>query len=83
MTNCRFFGNTRIWKAAYKAAILEPNRYTIPQRVSEAEEAIVARTRELSQERSAEAEIERDALDQALYSLRALRCAAEKTTNVA
>jgi hypothetical protein len=80
MTNCRSFcTNVRRWKAAYRAAILEPNRYTIPQRVSEAEEEICARARELSQHSGAEVEIERDALDQALDSLRALRHAAENS----
>jgi hypothetical protein len=71
--------NARRWKAAYRAAILEPNRYTIPQRVSEAEEEILARTLELSRHNGAEVEIERDALEQAVSSLRALRYAAENS----
>jgi DNA-binding response OmpR family regulator len=84
MTNCdSFCPDARRWKAAYRAAVLEPNRYTIPRRVSEAEEAIVARTRELSQESGVEAEIERNALDHALYSLRALGYAVENTTRAA
>ena len=84
MTNSRSFcTSARRWKAAYKAAVLEPNRYAILQRVSEAEEAIVARTWELSQEGRSEVEIERDALEQALCSLRALRHAAENTIRAA
>ena len=80
MTHCRFFyTNARRWKAAYRAAILEPNRYTIPQKVSDAEEEILARWRELSQDSGAEIEIERDALEQALDSLRALRHTAENS----
>ena len=72
MTSCR-------WKAAYRTAILESNRYAIPKMVSEAEGAIVDRARELSKENGVGAEIERDDLDRALQSLRALRCAAENT----
>jgi len=72
MTNCR-------WKAAYRVAILESNRYAIPKMVSDAEGAIVDRARELSKEIGVSAEMERDALDRALQSLRALRCAAENT----
>jgi len=72
MTNCR-------WKAAYRAAILESNRYAIPKMVTEAEGAIVDRAHELSKENGVGAEIERDTLDRALQSLRALRRAAENT----
>jgi hypothetical protein len=84
MTNCRSFcANAQRWKAAYRAAVLEPNRHTILRRVSEAEEAIVARTQELSRESGVEAEIERNALDHALYSLRALSYVVENTTRAA
>jgi hypothetical protein len=78
---CSFPPNARRWKAAYKAAVIEPNKYTIPTAVFEAEKAILARTRELSGQSGVEAEIERIALDDALYSLRALRCAAENSTD--
>ena len=75
--------NTRRWKAAYRAAILEPDRFIISQRISEAEDVIIARIWELSRDIGAEAEIERDALDRALYSLRTLRDAADNSTRVA
>lgn len=84
MTNCRSFClNARRWKAAYRAAVLEPNRHTIPRMVSEAEQAIGTRTLELSEESGVEAEIERNALERALCSLRALSYAAENTTRAA
>jgi|SRR5690242_1739959 len=84
MTNCACFcADAQRWRAAYRAAILEPNRCTIPQRLSEAEEAIIARMRELFQESGVEAEIERNALDDALYSLRALGDAVENATRAA
>jgi hypothetical protein len=78
---CSFPSNARRWKAAYNAAVIEPNKCTIPKAVFEAEKAILARTRELSGQSGVEAEIERIALDDALHSLRALRCAAENTTD--
>jgi hypothetical protein len=80
---CSFPPNARPWKAAYKAAIVEANKYTIPTAVFEAEKAILTRSRELSGQSGVAAEIEKIALDDALYSLRALRHAAENTTGVA
>jgi hypothetical protein len=35
------------WKTLYHAAILETNKSAIPQKVSEAEQAVLARGREL------------------------------------
>jgi len=63
------------WKTLYRAAILEPNKNVIPQKVSEAETALLARGRELFYgEGTSE---EKDALDEALYVLRAFRSALE------
>jgi hypothetical protein len=78
--SCSFPPSARRWKAAYRAAVIEPNRHTIPKAVFEAENAILARTRELCEQSGVEAEIERIALDDALCSLRTLRYAAENTT---
>lgn len=80
---CSFLPKARRWKAAYRAAVIETNRYTIPKAAFEAEKAILARTRELCGQSGVEVEIERIALDDALYSLRALRYAAENTIGVA
>jgi hypothetical protein len=61
----------RKWKALYKAAISAGNA-SVP-RIAEAEMAITARSRELSNQTGPEAEVERDSLEDALYMLRALR----------
>lgn len=60
------------WRELYSAALFETDKNRIPNRIAEAEKAIVARARELF---SAGADtIEEDqALDDALYALRALQ----------
>jgi hypothetical protein len=60
------------WRELYTAALFETDRKQIPMRIAAAEKAIVARSRELF---SAGADtIEEDqALDDALYALRALQ----------
>jgi hypothetical protein len=52
-------------------------------RISVAEEAIIARSRELLTESGVEAEVEREALDDALYALRAFRKAVAHTAEAA
>ena len=61
------------WKALYTAAILETDRTVIPRRVAEGEAAAVARARELFY--TAATADEQDALEDALYALRALKTA--------
>lgn len=61
------------WKTLYRAAILETNRSEIPQRVSEAEEAVLAREREIFYSQGTVEEEE--ALEDALYALRAFKTA--------
>jgi len=63
------------WKTLYRAAILETNKSVIPQKVSEAERAVLARGRELFY--SAGTQEERESLEDALYALRAFRSALE------
>jgi hypothetical protein len=60
------------WRALYNAALFETDKRRIPARIADAEKAIVTRARELF---SAGADtIEEDqALDDALYALRALQ----------
>jgi hypothetical protein len=60
------------WKALYRAAILETNKSVIPQKVSEAEAAILARRKELFCCVTSE---EKESLEDALYALRAYRSA--------
>jgi hypothetical protein len=61
----------------YRAAILETNKSVLPQRVSVAEEAVRARGREIFYgEGTAD---EKEALEDALYALRAFRTAWQHT----
>ena len=61
------------WKKLYRAAILETNRSVIPQKVSDAEAAVLARGRELFYGDGTSDE--KEALEDALYALRAYRSA--------
>jgi hypothetical protein len=60
------------WRDLYCAALFEPDNRRVPARIADAEKAIVSRARELF---SADGDtIEEDqALDDALYALRALQ----------
>lgn len=60
------------WQVLYHAALFESDRNQVPQRIAEAEKAILSRMRALF---AAETDhIEEDVvLDDALYALRALR----------
>jgi hypothetical protein len=62
------------WKALYRAAILETNKGLLPQRVTEAEAAAKARGREVFYGNGT-LEEELEALEDALYTLRAFRTA--------
>ena len=63
----------RNWRTLYRAAILETDKNILPQRVSVAEEAVRARGREIFYgEGTAD---EKEALEDALYALRAFRTA--------
>lgn len=61
------------WRALYRAAIIETNRSVIPRRVLEAERAVLARARELF--RQLGTLDEKEALEDALYALRAYKTA--------
>ena len=65
------------WRTLYRAAILESNKSIVPQRVSEAEDAVIARGREIFCGHSTREE--KDALEDALYALRAFRSAWKRT----
>jgi hypothetical protein len=67
----------RDWKTLYRAAILEKNNSVIPRKVSEAETAVLTRGREIFQSEGTLEE--REALEDALYALRAFRSAWEHT----
>jgi hypothetical protein len=76
------FPSVSSWRELYKAALFETNRDKLPQRIVDAEKAIVARARELFA--SATDTIEEDqALDDALYALRALQSCVNRQTAAA
>jgi hypothetical protein len=60
------------WHVLYHAALFETDRSKLPQRIAEAENAILARVKELFVVNSDHIE-EDQILDDALYALRALR----------
>jgi len=70
------------WRELYKAALFETDRAKIPVRIAEAEKAIVARARELFGAYGDTIE-EDQALDDALYALRALQTCLGLQTNAA
>lgn len=69
--------DNRDWKTLYRAAILETNRNVIPQKVSKAEQAVLARSRELFYDGGTHDE--QESLEDALYALRAYKNAWEHT----
>jgi hypothetical protein len=60
------------WRALYSTALFETDKRRIPARIADAEEAIATRARELFSA-SADTIEEDQALDDALYALRALQ----------
>ncbi len=64
---------TRPWKSLYRSAMSAAGARVNPRKVTEAEKAVLARTRELLFATGTEVEMEREALDDALYALRALQ----------
>lgn len=65
------------WRYLYHAAVLETDRSALAHRVSEAEKAILERGQELFH--GASTPEEQEALDDALYILRALRTAGQRS----
>jgi hypothetical protein len=65
------------WRTLYRAAILETNKDVLPKRVSEAEKAVLVREREVFYDHASadESADEKEALEDALYALRAFRTA--------
>jgi hypothetical protein len=63
--------DSRYWRALYKAALSETGGSKLPERITEAEKAVVLRARELFQAADDNGE-EKEALEDAMYVLRAL-----------
>jgi hypothetical protein len=68
------------WKSLYRAAILETDERIVSQRVCEAERAVLARGRELFY--GSCPPDEQEALEDALYALRAFRSALQNAQAV-
>ena len=64
--------DSRYWRALYKAALSEIGKNKLPERIAEAEKAVVLRARELFQAAGDNGE-ETEALDDVMYALHALR----------
>jgi len=62
---------SRYWRALYKAAVSGIDMSKLPERMAEAEKAVVLRARELFQAADDNGE-EKEALEDAMYALRAL-----------
>lgn len=71
---------THRWRYLYRAAIFETNRHRMPMRISAAQKTILDRIHELSVDTEVDVELEREALDDALYALAAWQAALEHRT---
>ena len=63
--------DSRYWRQLYRAALSEIGKNKLPERIAEAEKAVVLRARELFQ--AAGDNGEEAALDDVMYALHALR----------
>jgi len=63
------------WRSKSRTAILETKISAIKKELSEAESAVATRRQELSQQTGPAIEVEREALEDAAYSLEGLRTA--------
>jgi hypothetical protein len=64
--------NSRAWRDLYRAALFEVDKTRLPDRIAQAEEALVVRARELFHIAGDNLE-EEQALDDTMYALHALR----------
>ncbi|MFZ3340119.1 MAG: hypothetical protein WA213_04500 [Terriglobales bacterium] len=64
--------DVRAWKRLYTTALFEPDSAKVPERIAEAEAALIVRARELFHAPGDNIE-EEEALDDAMYALHALR----------
>ena len=64
--------DSRHWRQLYRVALSEIGKNKLPERIAEAEKAVVLRARELFQTAGDNGE-ETEALDDVMYALHALR----------
>jgi hypothetical protein len=72
--------NSSEWRSLFRAALAETDCKLVAKRLSDAEQAIVARSVEIFRHTGLEADIERDFLNDAMYVLRGRRSAVENKT---
>lgn len=70
--DCSTASDQRSWRDLYRAALLEIDGARVPERIAEAEKALVVRARELFSAAGDNIE-EEEMLDDAMYALHALR----------
>ena len=64
--------DSRYWRGLYRSALSEVDKSKLPERIAEAEKAVVLRARELFQA-AGDNGVETEALDDVMYALHALR----------
>jgi hypothetical protein len=69
------------WRELYRTALFETDRQKLASRIGEAERALLLRARELFSMSGENSDKEGEAIDDALYALRALRHCLELRTN--
>jgi hypothetical protein len=72
MKNTSQLPDMRPWRRLYTTALFEVDRAKLPERIAEAEAALIVRARELFHAPGDNIE-EEEAVDDAMYALRALR----------
>lgn len=72
MKACTQLTDVRAWRRLYTDALFEVDSAKLPSRIAEAEAALIVRARELFHDPGDNIE-EEEALDDAMYALRALR----------
>jgi hypothetical protein len=72
MKNPTHLPDARPWRRFYTAALFEVDSVKLPERIAEAEAALILRARELFHASGDNIE-EEEAVDDAMYALRALR----------
>ena len=82
MISTRITPQNILWRDLYKTALFEPDPRRLPEHITRAESAIVARARELFDQHGDHIE-EELALDDALYALQALRSCLLSRSNAA
>ena len=72
--------NSSEWRSLFRAALIETDCTLVEKLISDAEQAIIARSVEIFRQTGIDVETERDVLNDALYILRARRSGVENNT---